>query len=219
LAAFVSVGFGCFLAASVTTAAQEPVDIRTFVTRSPVNGLPYAQSRAYGTPAIPELFAMLRDRSMEDHWDKIIYVLGCIGDPSATGGLLDFLKSQHGEISVQAFKATLAVLPSLGHIARGGDNVAFTTLVDYTRPDQWEKAGLAFSYSRYRGEALGEVLARTAIQGLGIAGTPEALGVLNDLGSDLALRPDWRDNVEEAVNLNIRVSLLGADGAFGKVEP
>jgi hypothetical protein len=136
LAAFVSVGFGCFLAASVTTAAQEPVDIRTFVTRSPVNGLPYAQSRAYGTPAIPALFAMLRDRSMEDHWDKIITGLHrrSVGNRGAVG--LPQVPTR--EISVQAFKATLAVLPSLGHVARGGDNTAFTTLVDYTRPDQWE---------------------------------------------------------------------------------
>jgi hypothetical protein len=211
--------FGWYLATGV--AAQGPVDIKTFVTRIPVNGIPYAQARAYGSQAIPELVTMLRDRSMEDYWDKIIYVLGCIGDPAATTPLVDFLKSQQGEISAQAFRATLAVLPALGHIARGGDSVAFTTIVDFIQADQWEKAGLVFSYSRYRGAALGEVLGRTAIQGLGIAGTTEALAVLYALGSDLTLRSDrgdWRDNVEEAVSLNIRVGRLGAERAF-EVEP
>jgi hypothetical protein len=218
-ATYVCVGISCCAVASAATAAQAPVDIRTFVMRTPVNGLPYAEARAYGSPAIPALLAMLRDRSMEEHWDRIVYVLGCIGDPAATGPLLDFLKSQQGEVSVQTFRATLAVLPSLGHIARSGDNVALTALVDFTRADHWEKAGLAFSYSRYQGAALGEVLGRTAIQGLGIAGTAEALSTLYSIGSDPSARPDWRDNVEEAVNLNIRVSLLGADNVFGKVEP
>jgi hypothetical protein len=207
------------LATGAVTAAQGPVDIKTFVTRTPIDGIPYAQARAQGSQAIPALLTMLRDRSMEEYWDKIIYVLGCIGDQAATGPLLDFLKSQQGEITVQAFRATLAVLPALGHIARGGDTAAFTAIADFTRADQWERAGLGFSFSRYHGAALGEVLGRTAIQGLGIAGTTEALAVLYSLESDLTLRPDWRDNVEEAVNLNIRVSLLGADRAFEKVKP
>lgn len=219
LATVVCLGFLGYLAAGERTAAHGQVDLRTFVTRTPVDGIPYDQARAYGSPAIPTLLTMLHDRSMEEYWDKIVYVLGCIGDPAATGPLLDFLKSLQGEISVQAFRATLAVLPALGHIARGGDSTAFTALVDFTQADQWEKAGLAFSFARYHGPALGEVLGRTAIQGLGIAGTTQALDALHSLGSNLTLRPDWRDNVDEAVTLNIRVSLLGADRAFAKVEP
>jgi hypothetical protein len=219
LTALACVGFSWYLAAGAATAAQGPVDLKTFVTRTPVDGIPYAQAHAYGSQAIPELLTMLRDRSMEEYWDKIIFVLGCIGDPAVNGPLLDFLKSQQGEISVQAFRATLAVLPALGHVARGGDSAALTAIADFTQVDQWQRAGLNFSYGRYRGTALGEVLGRTAIQGLGIAGTSEALGVLQYLGSDVTLRPDWRDNVDEAVGLNIRVGLLGAERAFQRVQP
>ena len=65
-------------------------------------------------------------------------------------------------------RAALAVLPALGHLARGGDAVALETLTSFTRPDAWKETGLAFSYGRYKGASLGEVLGRTAIQGLGI---------------------------------------------------
>jgi HEAT repeat protein len=218
LSAIVWIGFSWHLAAGVASGAQSPVDLKTFVTRSAVSGIPYAQARSYGSQAIPALLTMLSDRSMEQYWDKIIYVLGCIGDPAATAPLLDFLKTQQGEISVQAFQATLAILPALGHIARGGDAIAFNTIVDFTRADHWERAGLAFSYGRYRGEALGEVLGRTAIQGLGIAGTPEALKVLDGLRTDRTVRQGWSDNIAEALSLNNRVRLLGAQRAFDGVQ-
>jgi hypothetical protein len=219
LAALAGVGFSGYSAAGTARAGQGPVDPKTLVTRPAIHGIPYAEARAYCRQAIPALVVMLHDPSLEDYWDKIIYVLGCIGDPAATGPLMDFLKSQQGEISVQTFRATLAVLPALGHIARGGDRAAFTTITDFTQADQWQKAGLGFSYGRYRGEALGEVLGRTAIQGLGITGTTEALGALYSLGSDPALRPDWHDNVEEAVSLNLRIGRLGADAVFSEVQP
>src|SRR5262249_18039891 len=135
-------------------------------------------------------------------------------DPSATGALLAFLKGQQGEISSDRFRATLAVMPALGHLARGGDAKALETLTTFTKPDGWQQAGLTFSYKRYKEDALGEVLGRTATQGLGIAGTPDALAVLESLSQSADLPPSWRDNVDEAIQLNQRVSQLGADLAF-----
>lgn len=204
--------------AMAVAADERPVDLRALVTRWSVHGIPYAEAKALGVGAIPELVSMLKDAGMEEHRAKVIWVLGCIGDSSATSPLIDFLKRQQGEISVAEFRGALAVLPSLGHIARGGDAVALETLTRFTRPDAWQEAGLAFSYGRYKGEALGEVLGRTAIQGLGIAGTPAAFAVLDALNQSPDLRPDWRDNVEEAIQLNTRVAQLGPDRAFAEEE-
>jgi hypothetical protein len=155
---------------------------------------------------------------MEEHWTKVIWVLGCIGDTSATAPLLDFLKRQQGEVSAEVFRATLAVLPALGHVARGGDAKAFETLASFTRRAGWQQAGLAFSHRRYQGDVLGELLGRTAIQGLGIAGTAEAYAVLDALSKSPDLPQDWRDNVDEALRLNERVAQLGPDRAFGEEE-
>jgi hypothetical protein len=155
---------------------------------------------------------------MEEHWTKVVWVLGCIGDSSATAPLIDFLKRQHGEVSAEVFRATLAVLPALGHLARGGDAKAFETLATFTRSGAWQDAGLAFSHRRYKEGVLGELLGRTAIQGLGIAGTAEAYAVLDSLNKSPDLPADWRDNVEEALKLNARVAQLGPDRAFSEEE-
>lgn len=197
---------------------ERPADVRTLVTQWNVHGISYAEARAVGVRAVPDLVSMLAEPAMKEHWKKAVWVLGCIGDSSATGPLIAFLKGQQGEISVDAFRATLAVLPALGHLARGGDAAALDTLTAFTRPDAWHEAGLAFSYGRYKGEALGEVIGRMAIQGLGIAGTPEALAVLDSMNQSPDLRPDWRDNVEEAMQLNTRVAEMGAERAFTEEE-
>src|SRR5262245_47398104 len=197
------------------TAGRRTRDVRAFVTQWNVHGIPYREARALGARAVPELVSMLGDPGLEAHWTKVVWVLGCIGDRSATGALIDFLGRQRGEISVDTFRATLAVLPALGHLARAGDAAAFEALTSFTRPEAGKAANLSFSYRRYTGEALREVLGRTAIQGLGIAGTPETLAVLESMNSK-DLRTDWRDNVEEAIALNTRVARLGPARAFAE---
>lgn len=192
--------------------ADSPADVKALVTRWSVSGIPYADAKAVGPQAIPELASMLKDPALEAHWTKVVWVLGCIGDSGATAPLTDFLKRPQGEVSVDTFRAALAVLPSLGHLARGGDAAAFETLKGYA---QSTGAGLGFSYGRYKGEALAEVLGRMAIQALGIAGTAEALAVLESMNTS-ELRADWRDNVEEAIALNLRVARLGPDRAFAE---
>jgi hypothetical protein len=202
--------------ATVFAASDEGrTDVRTFVTRFYPHGIPYADAKALGARAVPELVSILKDPALEEHWTKAVWVLGCIGDSSATRPLVEFLERQHGEVSVHAFRATLAVLPALGHLARAGDAVAVQKLTSFTRPDGWKDAKLAFTYGRYRGASMGEVLGRTAIQGLGIAGTPETLVVLESLNR-VDLRPDWQDNVKEALALNARVARLGAERAFAE---
>jgi hypothetical protein len=200
------------LSMGVAFAGRPPADVKALVTRWSVSGIPYADAKAVGPQAIPELALILKDPGMEAHWTKVVWVLGCIGDSAATAVLTNFLNRPKGEVSVDTFRAALAVLPSLGHLARGGDAAAFATLKGYARS---RGAAPDFSYGRYKGDALAEVLGRMAVQGLGIAGTPEALAVLESMRSG-KLRPDWRDNVEEAIALNHRVAELGPDRAFAE---
>lgn len=205
------------LATGLAASDERPTNVRTLVTSWYPHGIPYSEAKALGASAVPELVSMLKDPAQEEHWTKVVWVLGCIGDAAATGPLIDFLKRQKGEVSVNTFRAALAVPPALGHLTRGRDAVALETLTSFTRPDAWEETGITFTYLRYKGAALGEVLGRTAIQGLGIAGTPEALAVLESL-SRSDVRSDWQDNVKEAMALNDRVGRLGAARAFSEEE-
>ena len=202
----------CGPSAMTVAAGENRPDVKNLLTQWHPRGIPYAEAKAYGRQAIPELLAMLKDPALAAHWTKVVWVLGCIGDASATQPLLDFLASQQGEVSLDAFRAALAVGPALGHLAREGDARALQALQSLIAADG-QRNGPALSYRRYRGAALDEVLARTAIQGLGLAGTPEALSVLESMNTN-ALRADWVDNVGEAIALNTLVSQLGPERAF-----
>lgn len=190
-------------------ARAEAVDLKTFVTEWYVHGTPYEEARAYGPKAIPELLVMLHDPEMEPHWVKVVYTLGCIGDPSAIQPLMDFLGGLHGEISADAFRAALGVLPAVGGIAYGGDASAIKIVEEFVQPSTLTLYGLDFSYGRYRGDALAEVLGRMSIMGLGFSGRPESLALLNRMFDDRTLRTDWLDNVAEAINVNSNISTLG----------
>jgi hypothetical protein len=200
--------------AAVASSVERPTDVRTLVTRWYVRGIPYSDAKAFGPQAIPELVGMLKEAGMDEHWTKIVWVLGCIGDPSATSPLMEFLTTQKGEVSTETFRAALAVFPALGHLARGGDATAFDALSRFARPGASEPSSMAFSYRRYKGAVLGDLLGRTAVQGLGIAGTPQAQAVLDGLSKSSELPADWRDNIDEALTLNARVAELGPDRAF-----
>lgn len=198
-------------------AAEAPsVDLKTFVTSWYSHGLPCTDAHAYGPQAIPELVTMLDDPSLEPHWVKIVGTLGCIRDASAVQPLMKFVKRQRGEISVDAFRAVLGVLPAIGQIASSGDRLALKTVTDFVDPDACKTYGIGFAYGRYHDDALAEVLGRMAINGLGVSGQPEALAELNRMMSAPTLRKDWRDNVEEAISLNERVNTLGPAKAFGE---
>jgi hypothetical protein len=201
---------------SETGKAGGRVDLKTFVTSWYPRGVPYAEAHAYGPQAVPELVAMLKDRSFEPHWTKIVTTLGFIGDASAVQPLMDFMKRQQGAISADAFRGVLSVLPAIGQIAYGGDPAALKIITDFANPGAYKSYRIRFVYGRYHDDALGEVLGRMAITGLGVSGRPEALALLKRMLNDPALRKDWQDNVTEAIDLNVRESTLGPEKVYGK---
>jgi hypothetical protein len=198
-------------------AAQAPsVDLRTFVTSLHSHGLPYAEAHAYGPQAVPELVAMLWDPSLEPHWTKIVATLGCIEDASAVQPLMDFMRRQQGAISADTFRAVLSVLTAIGQIAYRGDPAALKIITDFVDPGAYKSYGIGFVYGRYHDAALAEVLGRMDIAALGVSGRPEALALLKGMLNDPALRKDWRDNVAEAIDVNVKMRSLGPEKVFGK---
>ena len=51
---------------------------------------------------------------------------------------------------------------------------------------------------------------------LGVSGRPEALALLKGMLNGAALRSDWRDNVTEAIDLNVKMSTLGPEKVFAR---
>ena len=203
--------------ASNRTLAQTPsVDLRTFVTSTYAHGLPYADAHAYGPEAVPQLVAMLNDRSLEADWAKIVVTLGFIEDASAVQPLMQFMKGQTGPISSDAFRAILSVLPAVGQIAYRGDATALQIITDFVDPGAYRSYGIDFVYSRYHDDAIGEVLGRADIMALGVSGRPEALALLKQMLGDPALRPAWKSEVTNAIDLNVKMNTLGPAIVFAK---
>jgi len=197
--------------------AQTPsVDLRTFVTSTYAHGLPYADAHAYGPEAVPQLVAMLNDRSLEADWAKIVVTLGFIEDASAVQPLMQFMKGQTGPISSDAFRAILSVLPAVGQIAYRGDGTALQIITDFVDPGAYRSYGIDFVYSRYHDDAIGEVLGRADIMALGVSGRPEALALLKQMSGDPALRPAWKSEVTNAIDVNVKMSTLGPERVFAK---
>jgi hypothetical protein len=203
------------LATAQPVRAQDRLpDIETFVRLAYVHGVPFEMARAYGPEAVPRLVGFLENPVFEPHWVNVVYTLGYIGDERALEPLIAFLERQRGEITPQAFRAVLGVMPALGHLAREGSDRALEVLSEFLQTGQIDGDDPGFSYAIYVEEALVEVLGRLTIQGLGISGRPEALDLLTTLQS-ADLRPDWEDNVDEALVLNRRVAREGAARVFG----
>jgi hypothetical protein len=192
------------------------VDLRTFVTSIYAHGLPYADAHAYGPDAVPALVAMLNDRSLEAYWANIVVTLGFIEDASAVQPLMDFMKRQTGPISPDAFRAILSVLPAVGQIAYRGDPTALQIITDFVDPGSYRSYGIDFVYSRYHDDAIGEVLGRANIMALGVSGRPEALALLKQMSADPALRPAWKSEVTNAIDVNVKMSTLGPERVFAK---
>ncbi|GGF21613.1 hypothetical protein [Hymenobacter cavernae] len=205
------------LGADAQAQRKEEVSIREFVTQFYIHGIPANEAEKYSSQDVPVLAAMLKDPVYQKSWMNIVIVLGYIGSSKATKPLVQFVDSQQGEISVETFRAVLYVFQSLGHIARkDSDKQALKALEDYLSLDSWKTKDLHFSFSRYRNEALSEVLARQAIQGLGVSGKPEANRALSDLRKSKDLRSDWVDNVDEAISRNSAIQARGVEKTLNR---
>ena len=204
--------------ASAHPAVSQPdeVPVRTFVTRTYFEGLPYHQARTYGADVLPELHAMLYDESLEAYWPNIVGMIGYLGQPASSGELLAFLYRQQGDISGNRFRAVLEVMPALGHIAAAGDRTAIDQLIARTFRENWDDPSLNLRFGRYEKAVLGEVLGRKAIQGLGISGHPEARSRLTEMQFAGKAPSDWSDNVSEALAMQERVAAGGIGSLFAR---
>src|SRR3989442_8649198 len=74
VAAMVLVSMSGFMATGIASADERPGDVKTMITKWYTHGIPYADAKALGAGAVPELVSMLRDTAMEEHWTKIVWV-------------------------------------------------------------------------------------------------------------------------------------------------
>jgi hypothetical protein len=170
---------------------EPPTESATaFVCQLWIHGLPYSKTRALGPQATNELLPILTDPAREDCHGMAASALGILADPVSTGPLVAFIRSGAGVLTRKAFSARSGAVSDLGYLVNGsgGDPAALDFLLEGTSPTAWESIawqGPSFDTKAEQNDRL----ARMAVTGLVLSGTPAAGEKLQEIGagsSDLA---------------------------------
>lgn len=211
------------LAVSISAAAygyQLDDTVERFVHQQYIHGVPYRAAKQLGPTALPHLERMLQDQSEEEHWAKIVTIIGFIGNIRSAEPLIIFLEDRFkGEVTIHQFRALLMVNEALGHVARNGSQVAFEHLMSGCNIDMWIKKGIKWRYANYYGERLAILLAKVSVNGLSHSGMDEAKEILLGLkakpeSDKAAIALHW--NIEEGLE---RIDRIRNEGATAVFEP
>jgi len=167
-------------------AMQPPEDVREFVSRHWIEGVPYQAASQYGQADAEKLVEWLEQpEAHEEFLPQIVTTLGYIGSEVAVQPIIDFVRSPRGGRSV--FNAKNAALIHLGDlINKSGSQTALdflksvatnmkmaSALAEPQLPaatDEAAQAGVAAPAI----DALAAELAVSATFGLALAGTPDS---------------------------------------------
>jgi len=227
--AFVAISLALLLAALAAPAVGQENDLRSFVDRVYIHGVPYEQaSRFAPETAVPALLAMLADPAEEQHWPNIVVTLGMIGDERAVEPLLDFLQQDvEAPLSHDHYIAKSSVVMALGYVInKSGSRRALSFLIESTDPEVWNHRQMRWTSPYHRTEAERDrQLTTMSLLGLGLSGDPTAADVLRSLQGTTTLRaqmPDAEATIRTALEAHESITKLGLDGyyreAFGRHE-
>ncbi len=184
------------------------------------HGISYTAARSFGPEAVPFLLKMLQDEGEKAWWANVVNLLGMIGDPRATDPLIQFLEKRfQGTVDDPTWNALLAVVQSLGFLAEDPKSKAFVYLRDGIQAEAWRGRGLAWTYPTLGKGDREVLLAKLAINGLGISGAPEAEAALRGLvrarSGDPGTWVYYQDNVSEALETLGKLQRSSREEVFG----
>lgn len=164
--------------------AEQPMDVKEFVRRIYVEGVPYEEASKYGPQDVPTLLQMLEDPKEEAYRTTIVVTLGIIGDERAVDPLIAFLsRGVTGTLSHSEYTAKTSVLMALGYLVnKSGSKKALTYLMDSLDPAVWAKRKVNWT-SPYQAtmDDRNVQLSTMAILGLALSGQPAAAEALRSL--------------------------------------
>lgn len=164
--------------------AEQPVDIKDFVRRIFVEGVPYEEASKYGPQDVSTLLEMLADPKEEAYRTTIVVTLGIIGDERAVDPLIAFLSQDvKGTLSHSEYTAKTSVLMALGYlINKSGSQKALTYLTDSLDPAVWAQRQVNWTSPYHTTmEDRNVQLSTMAILGLALSGHPAAAEALRSL--------------------------------------
>lgn len=161
---------------------ESEMDIKDFVRRRYVHGVPYTRASSYPADVVPVLLEMLRDPREESYRANIVATLGMIGDPRAIQPLFELFSEGGDQLSDQEFKVRKTIVISLGYLLNRTENrEALEFLLEGLNPESWSKRAGWDSPEGMSEEHTQSQLTKMAIWGLALSGRPEAREALFSL--------------------------------------
>lgn len=187
--------------APVMESMDDGADVRTFVRRLYVDGMPYADASRFTQNDLPALAAILANPEDKPFWANAVGVMGAIGGAQASEMLVQFVQTNEDRnVDAETYRAGLSAMIGLGYAANKGDGRALTFLSTRARqlvavsPPVADTLKLdAFS------------LNQTAVLGLSLTAKPQAEQLLQGL-------PDNFDVKRNALETSARVRQMGLQG-------
>lgn len=201
--------------APATAPTPDEAALLDYLSRIHLHGMRAGDARAFSRDHLPLLRALLRDPEADEVRHNVVLLLGYLGDADTAADLVAFLDSGSGELEGHELAARLAVPYSLANLAHAGHDAPLAWLLDAASPERRAAHRPDWTFGALAGERLDEVVARLALMSLGASGRHEAAAYLEDLRATGRHRPDWHDNVEEALIQHRRIAAIGWDEVYG----
>jgi len=191
------------------------VDVREFVQRTYIHGVPYEEALRFGSDDGAVLARMLRDPAQEKHWANIAVTMCIIGDADCVDAVLDFIQDDDPPlVSTACYRAKTGAIMALGYaVHRSQDRRCFDFLEQGCSPSFWAENAAWHEAGGSRGAQRDRELSTMAILGLGLAGTPLSRAALEKLIDSpdpryAALR-DSEDLIRTAIATSRRIERIG----------
>lgn len=181
---------------------EPPMDVTEYVQQTYIEGIPYAEAASmFDADDVPALQSMLADPSHEAHWANAVTVLGIIGTDEAVETMIDFVEdgAEADDVSEAEYRAKTSAVMSLGYaVNRTGSEQALEYLKSWIAPAARTESMVAWQSPFHEAaEDRDAQLAKMAILGLALSGTPEAAQALRSLREEPAEIDEQRQFLAE----------------------
>jgi hypothetical protein len=173
------------LAGAEVVPASNEDEVREFIMRLYVGGVPYDEATRFTEADVPVLISVLQDPEMKLYWANAATVLGMIGGDAAADALITFARSQEGQVvDPETYRATLDAVLSLGFVVNRAPNdkaVMFLSETAQAMSPRGLESAAASDGDEGGLRVTDAVLANSAVLGLSIGARPETRTVLEGL--------------------------------------
>ena len=178
------------------------------------NGVPYAESVAYGQAAVPELIQVLHNPARQQYWSVASTMLAMIADPEGVNAVVSFIERPPEPAITPEYRwARSNAVLALGYAANNQRSMqALNYLVESLEPGAWGARGIQTAPDAETGDyetETGEGLTESAVLGLALSGTMEGKAAIEAYRNSPVRTVQQREMADAALVEHARVVELG----------